>query len=162
MLGADDYAQAIKRLLPQAGAYAQSYLRHRGDAEDAVQAAALRGLERIAGYDTARPFKGWWFAILRNICLDRLRSSKRTRFVVLPDNLQAPPATEPEAPVWAGLDQAIAALSETHREIVRLRYFGDLSYAEIAQSLAIPPGTVMSRLHAARQALAAALTEAKR
>ncbi len=46
--------------------------------------------------------------------------------------------------------QALESLSDSHKEIVRRRYFADLSYAEIAETLSIPVGTVMSRLHYAR------------
>jgi RNA polymerase sigma-70 factor (ECF subfamily) len=53
----------------------------------------------------------------------------------------------------------LESLSDNHREIVRLRYFAELSYAEIAEALSIPAGTVMSRLHHARLALAATLQE---
>jgi RNA polymerase sigma-70 factor (ECF subfamily) len=49
----------------------------------------------------------------------------------------------------------LAQLSLAHREIIELRYFGDCSYQEIAEALGIPEGTVMSRLHLARRALAA-------
>ena len=49
---------------------------------------------------------------------------------------------------------ALAKLTEPHREILQLRYYAGLAYREIAAVLAIPEGTVMSRLHAARQALA--------
>ncbi len=49
-------------------------------------------------------------------------------------------------------------LPETQREVLRLRYFGDLTYQEMAQVLDIPTGTVMSRLHLARKALAGGLT----
>ena len=52
--------------------------------------------------------------------------------------------------------EALDRLSPPHREILELRYFGDCSYRDIATALGIPQGTVMSRLHAARQALAAA------
>ena len=48
---------------------------------------------------------------------------------------------------------ALQKLHPLHREILELRYFGDCSYREIATALDIPEGTVMSRLHAARQAL---------
>ena len=115
MFGRRDYERALGPLLPQAGGYALSILRSRADAEDAVQTAALRGLERLPTYDEARPFKGWWFAILRNGCIDSLRRARRF-------------------PV-AELD------------------------SEIAETLSIPAGTVMSRLHHARRTLAAALKE---
>jgi RNA polymerase sigma-70 factor (ECF subfamily) len=133
-------------------------MRNRHDAEDAVQTAALRGLERISGFDETRPFKGWWFAILRNCCIDAVRRSRRARLTDL-DTEIAMPLDDAETPDWDSLDRAIEALSEPHREIVRLRYFAELSYAEIAEALSIPPGTVMSRLHLARRALAARFHE---
>jgi RNA polymerase sigma factor (sigma-70 family) len=60
---------------------------------------------------------------------------------------------EADAADWVRLNRAIDALSDHHREILRLRYFADLSYRELAEALDIPVGTVMSRLHLARQAL---------
>ena len=153
MFGAREYAQTLEPLLPQAGGYALSLLRNRPDAEDAVQTAALRGLERLSSFDEGRPFKGWWFAILRNCCADMLRRSRRVRLTEL--TTEIPTSSIDEVPDWDSLDRAIEALAEHHREIVRLRYFGELSYREIAEALSIPPGTVMSRLHLARKALAA-------
>ena len=158
MLGGRDYARAIEPLLAQAGGYARSILKSRDDAEDAVQTAALRGLERIGSYDQARPFKGWWFAILRNCCIDSLRRARRRPVSPLEGDVADERISAPE-PDWDGLDRALASLSDIHRQIVRLRYFGELSYAEIAEALSIPAGTVMSRLHHARQALAAHLEE---
>ena len=49
--------------------------------------------------------------------------------------------------------EALSKLGEKHREILVLRDFHDLSYAEIAETLKVPRGTVMSRLHGARKAL---------
>jgi RNA polymerase sigma-70 factor (ECF subfamily) len=158
VFGAKAYARALEPLLPQAGGYALSILRNRHDAEDAVQAAALRGLERLSSFDDTRPFKGWWFAILRNSCIDSLRRSSRVRFTSLDPEIAAPPDPG-ETQEWDRLDRAIAAISEQHREIVRLHYFAELSYREIAEALSIPPGTVMSRLYLARKALAAKLQE---
>ncbi len=88
-----EYARLLEPLLAQAGRYSRSMLRTRADAEDAVQQAALRGLERIHTYDAARPFKGWWFAILHNCCIDTLRRLKSART----DSLEGydPPDTSP-------------------------------------------------------------------
>ena len=59
------------------------------------------------------------------------------------------------------LQGAMARLPHTQREVLRLRYFGDLSYQELAHILEIPEGTVMSRLHLARKALALQLATEK-
>ena len=148
------YGRMLAPLLGHAAAYARSILRNRQDAEDAVQQAALRGLERLDSFDAERPFKGWWFAILRNCCIDRLRAMKAEKTESL-GNHDAPDMSDSETTAWDRLSTAMAQLSPDHYEILRLRYFGDLSYREMAEALAIAPGTVMSRLHLARKALAA-------
>ena len=58
-----------------------------------------------------------------------------------------------QADAEAQLRKAITRLSDVHREIVAMRHFQELSYAEIAETLSIPQSTVMSRLYRARQAL---------
>ncbi|HEY1899298.1 MAG TPA: sigma-70 family RNA polymerase sigma factor [Steroidobacteraceae bacterium] len=141
-------------LLGRAAAYARSIFRNRHDAEDAVQQAALRGLERFDSFDPTRPFKGWWFAILRNCCIDTLRVRRAEKTESLGDHEAADTGT-PEIAGWEQLSTAMEQLSQDHHEILRLRYFAGLSYQEMAVALAIAPGTVMSRLHLARKALAA-------
>ncbi len=133
------------------------------DAEDAVQQAALRGLERIGTYDPTRPFKAWWFAILRHCCVDILRAAKAEAvktaslgpYDACVDSLS-------EGVDWEHLSNALDRLSADHREILRLRYFAEMTYQELSETLAIPQGTVMSRLHLARQALARRTREEER
>lgn len=155
-MDASAYGRELRPLLARAAAYARALLRHRQDAEDAVQQAALRGWERIHQYDASRPFGGWWFAVLRNCCFDMRRSQQSLRTADLVD-VEVPDDRPPDEADWVALADALDKLSETHREILRLRYFGDLSYAELAEALGIPQGTVMSRLHLARKALAASM-----
>jgi RNA polymerase sigma-70 factor (ECF subfamily) len=146
------YLDLLEPILEQAAGYAIAILRNRADAEEAVQEAATRGCQAFARYDAGRPFKGWWFTILRNCCLDLVRERRRPPMVSLGGQEVAaqPPREEP----WEGLAQALDRLSPAHREILMLRYFGDCSYRDIAIALGIPEGTVMSRLHAARLRLA--------
>jgi RNA polymerase sigma-70 factor (ECF subfamily) len=153
---AGTYERELRPLLGRAAAYARAFLRNRHDAEDVVQQAALRAWERIGQYDSARPFKGWWFAVLRNCCFDLQRARQSLESLEGVD-----PVDDREAASfdWKALEDALAKLSEAHREILRLKYFADLSYNELAEALDIPRGTVMSRLHLARKALAAVLPE---
>jgi RNA polymerase sigma factor (sigma-70 family) len=152
-LDAAAYGRLVEPLLEQAAGYARCLLRNREDARDAVQQAALRGWERIGAYDPRRPFKGWWFAILRHCCIDLLRRRGVSRTVGL-ENREFPAPQSVGGGDWESLAMAIERLSLEHQEILRLRYFGDLSYRELAESLGIPEGTVMSRLHLARASLA--------
>ncbi|HEY5103353.1 MAG TPA: RNA polymerase sigma factor [Steroidobacteraceae bacterium] len=147
------YTALLEPLLAQAGAYARSILRHRHDAEDAVQQAALKGMERIGSFDSARCFKGWWFAVLRNCCIDILRSTESQQRNLLKYDQPSRASSSHEEP-WQHLSIAMERLSLDHCAVLKLRYFADLSYAELAEALAIPQGTVMSRLHLARRALA--------
>lgn len=156
MLNARAYERELKPLLNQAGAYARSIVGNHHDAEDAVQQAALRGWQSLVQYDHRRPFRGWWFAILRNCCIDMLRRSAKRATTPL-GTYDPPDERQGEQLDWQGLDQALLLVSEAHREILRLKYFAELSYQDIAEVLAIPRGTVMSRLHLARKALAATL-----
>jgi RNA polymerase sigma-70 factor, ECF subfamily len=145
------YALLLQPLLASAAGYARSILRNRQDAEDAVQQAALRGFERVGTYDEARPFKAWWYAILRNCCIDMLRQRKFSAGET--GDLDVLQAESEHSGDWEEMTIAMDKLSEDHREILRLRYFADLNYAELAAGLGIPLGTVMSRLHLARKAL---------
>jgi RNA polymerase sigma-70 factor (ECF subfamily) len=160
MLERERYAQSLTPLLGRATAYARSILRHRQNADDAVQQAAIRGLERIDTYDPNRSFKAWWFTILRNCCIDMLRLARATHMAVL-DHDPADQASSNDDHDWLHLAAAMEALSMDHREILRLKYFADQSYDEIAQILDIPKGTVMSRLHLARKALALRMNQEK-
>lgn len=162
--GTVPYADLVTPLLPRALGYARSLLRDSPEAaEDAVQQAALRGLERLAAYDRRRPFAGWFFTLVHHACMDLHRARRPAA------PLPADPPAAPEAAVGsdeeaadarrAALARAFAQLSPVHADILRLRYFGDLSYADLSEALGIPQGTVMSRLHAARHALASLLQE---
>jgi len=156
VLDASAYGRELKPLLGSAAGYARSLLGNRHDAEDAVQQAALRAWERIGQYDAMKPFRGWWFAILRNCCLDMLRARKVRRADSL-DGVDPPDTREAEVFEWDKLDAGLGKLSAAHQEIMRLKYYGGLSYDDLAEALAIPKGTVMSRLHLARKMLTAQL-----
>jgi len=107
------YGRELDPLLREAAAYAYARLGNRPDAEDAVQQAALQAWNRIGQYETTRPFKGWWFAILRNCCFDILRQRVASRTEELtgvdpPDTrtteatVRLPPVTTPLRS-WAAL-----------------------------------------------------------
>lgn len=146
-----DFQKRAEPLLSQAGGYAFSIVGNHTDAEDAVQESLLKAYRAFDGYDRCRPFKGWWFAIIRNCCLDLLQQRRsRHRTVLVDEAHQVAVRTAQSAET---LREALAQLTPLLREILELRYFGGCSYQDMAESLEIPVGTVMSRLHAARQAL---------
>jgi RNA polymerase sigma-70 factor, ECF subfamily len=138
--------------------YALVLSRARDVADDLVQATCVRALERADQYVPGTRVDRWLFAILRSIWLNEIRS-RRIRegsgFVDPEDVLTSDGAHEIEMNIAASaVLRAIDRLPEAQRETVLLVYGEGYSYAEAAATLAVPIGTVMSRLAAARAALA--------
>lgn len=144
-------------------------LGNRDDAMDVTQDAMLRFFTTLKSFDATRRVQPWLFTIVRNQVRDLWRRQQRRPGDAIggSDALVgqlAAPQPGPEADlhrrelkerVW----RALAALPAEKREIIVLRDFHDLSYSDISQVLGIPIGTVMSRLHGARQRLRARLEE---
>lgn len=128
------------------------------DAEDLVQDTLIRAYRAVDRFDGAHP-RAWLLTILRNTHRNRVRV--RLPMLLRDDQqegglLDGPvdgPSPE-ELVVGEGFDAVVAdalgALPDKHRAVVRLVDVDGLSYAEAAQALGVPRGTVMSRLHRAR------------
>lgn len=149
---------------PRALAAATGYLGDEQEAREAAQEALLKAVRARDRYDRRRPFYPWLRRIVRNTCFDRLDRRRHAAVPGLreewveseqPTVLDRLAQDESIARVRAGLDR----LTPEHREILVLRHFEDLSYAEIAAELGVAEGTVMSRLYRARKALVRALGE---
>lgn len=146
-----------------AHALAIQILGNADDAQDAVHDAFATALGNPGAYDAGKgPLKPWFLRVVRNRCIDMLRR-RRAPSARPVDELESPVKT-PEEAVAASQDgsrvvRALASLPAERREIIVLRDYLDLSYAEIAGVLDIAPGTVMSRLHRARLALKEALSD---
>ena len=142
--------------LQRAQIAAYRYLGSVEEARDACQEAATRALSAASQYDAQQPFYPWFYRILKNHCLDRLRRRKHDATGDL-DALSAPDSSAEKKMAMQqsilALHSAIASLPEEMREIIELRHFQDLSYEEIGTVLSLPQGTVMSRLYRARKAL---------
>lgn len=136
-------------------------LRNPDAANDACQEAAARALSASDRYDPSRPFYPWFYRILRNHCLDRISTQRRT---VSSDREPEGSALGADARALAdersrAVTRAIQGLDDDLREIIELRHFQDASYEEIAEIIGIPIGTVMSRLYRARKALRGKLSK---
>ncbi|HUJ47540.1 MAG TPA: sigma-70 family RNA polymerase sigma factor [Rhizomicrobium sp.] len=129
-------------------------------ADDIVQEAMLRAFRAFDGFrgDNVRP---WLLAIVRNCRHDALAETRRRAQVPLAsaedgelvDSAPNPEDAASSASDRRKLDDALAALPEEFREVLILREMEDLSYREIADVIAAPIGTVMSRLSRARAML---------
>ena len=127
-------------------AYAASQVNGPHEADEILQEAFLAAAQDVESLRAAKSQKAWLFGIARNISRDRRRKLIRSRGSSL---LEEPACREmpDEDPRLDRMRQAIARLPDTHREALELRLACDLSYAETAEALGIPIGTVRSRLH---------------
>jgi RNA polymerase sigma-70 factor (ECF subfamily) len=135
-----------------------------GLADDLAQEALTRGLSRIDQLRDATRLMGWLFAILNRCWIDHLRGLRADVddeiLAELPSDLPGPDSHAERQQTVNRVRAAIAALPLGQRQVVTLVDLEDFSYAEVAEILAIPIGTVMSRLCRARGALKELLQEA--
>ncbi len=147
--------------------------RHRPDAEDLLQESIFRAFRGFSGFRQGTNFKAWMFRIVTNTFISRKRSEKRAPLLMELDAASAPDVAimaelEDAATDWRRvysehlddeLKRALDDLSEEFRAPLLLSSLGGLRYQEIAESLHLPIGTVMSRLFRARRALETELTQ---
>lgn len=144
-----------------AHALALQILGNTHDATDAVQDAFVKVLNKPGAYDAnAGPLTPWFLRVVRNHCIDliRRRRPEDSNAAELSDSASGPEASLEGEQRNQLLKRALSALPAEQRQIIVLRDYMDLSYAEIADVLEIAGGTVMSRLHRARMALKEELT----
>ena len=132
-------------------------------ADDVTQEAFLRAWRSLERFELGRPFGPWVCRIAANLAVNHVRSP-RAREEGLPDAHAETQAREPgplgqllDAEGARVLEAALDQLPQDQRAVLVLRAVEELSYAEIAEALALSPGTVMSRLFRARERLAQAL-----
>jgi RNA polymerase sigma-70 factor (ECF subfamily) len=131
------------------------------EAEELTQETFLAVLQAARRYEPRASFRSYLFGIAFNLLSASRRKSQRQGDVPAP-NLDAVPAasTDPAAVLW--VRQALAALDPKDREIVMLREYESLDYAEIAAVVRVPVNTVRSRLFRARLALRNQLSGVRR
>lgn len=126
------------------------FLRNRADAEDLTHDAFIRAYDNLRRYHLDKRFSTWMFTIAANLCRNRLRYRKNHPVVEQPLHLAG--GRDP-ASVVAGEDRqsrihrALNELPYSYRAPLILRFYNDLSYREIGGILAIPEGTVKTRIH---------------
>ena len=116
-------------------------------ARDAVQEAFARALRERAGFRGEGPLEAWIFKIALRIALEARRNRREVELSETIDPALPEPELDPE------LAAALRSLPPRRRLIVFLRYFADLSYAEIADVCGISEGTVAASLAQARATL---------
>jgi RNA polymerase sigma-70 factor (ECF subfamily) len=161
----DAFRQLVERY--QGAVYNLAYrmLGDPNDAEDAAQEIFVRIYRQLGRYDPTRKFSTWTLAIATNYCIDQLRR-RRMQLVplenIIPWARSQEAGPEGEAITQEGRDEVqrlIKQLPEKYRAPLVLRYFDELSCAEIAEVLGMPEGTVKTQIHRARKALEKLLAE---
>ena len=136
-----------------------------GEADDVAQEAFLKAYRHLPGFRAGSSFRAWLLAIVANEARNRRRSFVRRSALVL--RVRDEPVVASDDPAEAALRgarrqevlDAVARLPDRDREVISLRYFAQLSEAEMAASLGCAPGTVKSRLSRALERLRAELGE---
>ena len=153
----------VRRYHARAGRAAYLIVRDHALAEDVAQGSFVRAYERIGTFDASRPFGPWFMRIVVNEAIKAARGRERTASYEVGDagapmGWLADPASGPhelaeEAEerrrVWA----ALAKLPPAQRAAVVQRYYLGMSEAEMGEGAGRPPGTIKSRLYAARRGL---------
>lgn len=125
-------------------------------AEDMAQEAFLRAWKNLHSYKPKSPFRNWLYRIATNAALDVIRRDRQTvalESVQLRDEEMSPETALVQKEMGERVQQAILELPPASRAVLILREYEGLSYKEIAETLGVPLGTVMSRLNYARTTL---------
>lgn len=155
------FDQLVRRYFARAAVLARRVMENREDAEDLVQEAFLRALDRIGTFDETREFGPWFFRLLVNTGINARRA--RARRVTSPEPFDAPsPAAAPDeqmerTEIRERFAAALARLPERQRVIIGMFEVDGYSSVEIAGILGITPETVRWHVHQARRVLRAAL-----
>jgi RNA polymerase sigma-70 factor (ECF subfamily) len=132
------------------------------EAEDAAQETFVRVYKHLGAYDPQQRLSSWILAVASHYCIDRLRR-RRIKWLSLDNILSLRPiaadAVQPEDTIiehesCTELRGLLQSLPVEYRLVIVLRYWQDLSYAEIAQVVGTTESAVKSRLHRARKMLA--------
>jgi len=128
------------------------------EAIDVTQEVFIKAMHEDRFFEPEFKMKAWLYRVTSNLCFNLRRNRKRRSAILetLPKPRKAEPvqfervfADERQGEIFEAMEQ----LTENHRKILMLRYYSDLSYAEISETLGIKLGTVMSRLSRAKRNL---------
>jgi RNA polymerase sigma-70 factor (ECF subfamily) len=161
------FEELVRRYRNDVFALSYHFLRNREEAWDISQEVFIKAYRSMGRFRGEASFKTWLMRITANRCKDVFKKRKLDT-VAFDDTLAAQNAPSPVAgpgersearELGKAIDAAVAALPEKHRTAFVLREYEGLSYQEMAEAMQCNLGTVMSRLHHARQKLQTALMQ---
>jgi RNA polymerase sigma-70 factor, ECF subfamily len=158
---AEAFDLLVRRYLPRARVIARRLMQDPDDADDLVQDAFLRALEKIGSFDVGRAFEPWFTRLLVNLGLDHRRKQRVRRTDPHDPELLAgrssPQADSERSELRQSLNDALRKLPDRQRLIVTMFEIDGHSTEEVARMLDVSPVTVRWHLHQARRTLRHAL-----
>jgi RNA polymerase sigma-70 factor (ECF subfamily) len=146
----DAFRHFVDQYQSRALSQARLLTRNEADAADATQEAFVDAFRNLRSFDPGRPFYAWFYVLLRNRCFkQRSRRGTRWESADLPAPGVDPGLSEAQVDLW----RAIHRLRPDEAELVVLKHIEGWTYDELAATLGVPRGTVMSRLYESRQRL---------
>lgn len=146
--------QLIEAQIPRLRRYARGLLRQGEEADDLVQDCLERAWSRAHQWRPDSDLRAWLFTILHNLYVNRVRKAVRGPAPTLSQETERAdpqPSGQERAMGLRDLELGLAALPPEQREVLLMVCLEELSYQQVADILQVPIGTVMSRLHRARE-----------
>ena len=139
--------------LPRLRRYARALVGDRAGADDLVQDTMERAWQKLASWRRGSDMRPWLFSIMHNLHVDQRRKPVIPTVTLDDEDALATQAYTPDRLVGYDLESALRQLAAEQREILLLVVLEEMTYEEVAATLGIPLGTVMSRLSRARERL---------
>src|SRR3954447_7127040 len=148
-------AERLVDLIPRLRRYARALVGDRASADDLVQDTLERAWAKLHLYRRGTDLRAWLFTVMHNVHVNKVRATRATDSIddEMPELAQR--AVQGDALIVRDLDRSISLLPVEQRSVLLLVTLEDMSYEEVARTLSIPIGTVMSRLSRAREKLRA-------
>ena len=147
-------SSAILTELPRLRRYARALVGDRAAADDLVQDTLERAWSRVAQWRQGSDLRAWLFSIMHNLRVDQLRRPGLKTLPMEDEDFAVPArATQSDRLELNDLESALARLPEEQRAVLLLVAIEEMRYDEVAATLGIPVGTVMSRLSRGRERL---------
>jgi RNA polymerase sigma factor (sigma-70 family) len=140
-------------LIPRLRRYARALVGDRSSADDLVQDTLERAWTKLHLYRRGTDLRAWLFTVMHNVHVNKVRAMRPTDTLDEDTPEIALRASQGDSLVMRDLDRSIALLPTEQRAVLLLVTLEDMSYDEVARTLEIPIGTVMSRLSRAREKL---------
>ncbi len=150
-----DDGERIVELIPRLRRYARALAGDRARADDLVQDTLERAWNKFHLWRPGSDLRAWLFTVMHNVHVNQVRASREHATLDDEGAEMAVAAVQGASLEIRDLERSLALLPAEQREVLLLIALEDMSYAEVAGTLGIPIGTVMSRLSRAREKLRA-------